>query len=250
MHTSNGSVVLVGAMVLSLLAAGPGQAGQMKDKNDFAGLWQYTDPRLDEVVTTVLMLPDGRCKEYGPLHLLRQANCYTYQNGKLTWYYAVTGMGKKQVLAGKLQWESTTKFRFEVTEGFEGQKFMPGPTEQDLLTKWTFSRRLTLKPSPEEQKKTLVGEWDCCDARGGQSVMTLECTVAGGCKAKGFATLNAVNKYTYENGVVELLYAVSGGGQDLVVGIPQWDGSNRFALEIVGSKVGLSCGTKLICTRK
>jgi hypothetical protein len=251
MHRHNGWVALTAAVLVCLLGAGSARA--QKDRNPFAGVWQALDGRTKEVVTTVLMLPDGRCKEIGPNWCFRLANFYTMRNGKLVWSFAVTGRESQQVLGGKVKWANEKQFQFDITEGYSGQPYMPLVQERDRETRFHFTRRLVLKTPEQEQKKTLIGQWKCADARTDRVLYTLEFKGDGTCTELAGNLLPGLKQYEYRHGLLALQF----GGQniyqrDMIVSILEWDGNNRFTLEVVGGNPGFAptAGTKLIYTRQ
>jgi hypothetical protein len=242
------------ALVLVLGGAGSLQAaGTPADEDKFAGLWQYIDANTKDVVTSVLILPKGRCTEYGPHHVLEHANFCKCQNNVLTWCRTNKGMKEFALLTGKVKWLNETTFSFTIQEtGFK--KMYSGNPNLDRYNRvpgatWEFARRLALGSAKDKLPNSLAGTWQCRDDAG-KIAATIELKPDGPCKTKDSDLLSGVNCFRYEHGILTLENAAPQLTAMVLAGIVEWDNQNQFHLEILFVPHTLAHGSKLTWTRQ
>jgi hypothetical protein len=246
--TRNPFVVSLGGLLLALCGPGTAPAGQKNDP--FAGIWQYIDPSTKKVVTTVLVAPGGRCKEFGSHPVLSNPNYCKFEEGLLSWCRVAAGKKEVPLLTGKVKWNQPSSFNFELVGGVLLQQ--PDHIyHRKKGVQWEFTRRLAPVADGNEQRDALVGQWECYDADNPkQLLMTIGLTRDGKCQELGDKKTTA-NCYSFDGGMLSFESIGKGPDQTLWSGILDWDGKNTFRLEVVGAgRVWLTIGMKLVCKRQ
>jgi hypothetical protein len=252
MEFMNGKTCLTtwcGAVVLALAGAGELRA---QGKRSLEGLWQYTDPRTQQVVVSVLVLPNGQCQEYGPFNVLEHPNCYRYDGTTLAWCRKQPGMKEFALLTGRVKWVSETQFQFTILEqGYKKQQ--SGYQDRDLVTRkpgttWEFKRRLGPAP-PQEKPEALVGTWECRNDKG-ELLTTLNLKAGGPCREVEGGRLAQASSYRYDRGILTLDSTFRTTTLMNLAGTVEWDGKHQFRMEVLFGPYNLPGGTKLICKRQ